>query len=203
MEHTKRIPSSVRREQILDAACELFAEFGFNGTTTRQLAEKVGCSETIIFRIFPTKEAIFETLFAEWSKADISPQQIDIIDGSALKTLESFYQKILQVKYFGPGQIIRAGWRREDLGRAAACRNGEEKWNTAYNNVLRESNDVVRTTIAPVIRYGQETGEIKSGDPILLAELFWCTISGLQATRQNYPDRYIQVEFSDLAPLFT
>ena len=42
MEQKKRISSSQRREQILDAACELFARQGFSSTTTRQLAEKVG-----------------------------------------------------------------------------------------------------------------------------------------------------------------
>ena len=34
---TKKVPGAVRREQILDAACELFAELGYSGTTTKQL----------------------------------------------------------------------------------------------------------------------------------------------------------------------
>ncbi len=201
MEHKKRISTEVRREQILDAACALFAELGFSGTTTKMLAEKVGCSETIIFRIFPSKEAIFETLFNEWSEADIGPERLAIIEGSALKTLEQFFLQIIPVKHLAAGQLVRTGWRREDLGRAAACRNGEEKWSAAYNEVLRSSNDVVRTTIAPVIRYGQEIGEIKAGDADLLAELLWCMICGLNRAKTNYPDRYIEVQFSDFAPL--
>lgn len=203
MENSKRVPSSVRREQILDAACELFAELGFTGTTTKQLSEKVGCSEAIIFRIFPTKDAIFEALFDEWKQADVNPQRLEIVHNSALETLEDFYQKMLNTKHFQAGQLIRAGWRRSDLGQAAACRNGEEKWNAAYQEVLRHSNDVVRTSIAPVIQYGQEKGEIKSGDPYLLAELFWCMICGLVTIRKNYPDRYIEVRFHDFVSLLT
>lgn len=203
MENNKRVPRSVRREQILDAACALFAEFGFSGTTTRQLAEKVGCNETIIFRIFPSKEAIFEALFDEWKQADINPEHLEILDGSALKTLEGFYQKMLNAKHFEAGQLIRAGWRRSDLGRAVTSRNGEEKWSTAYHEVLRYSNDVVRTTIAPVIRYGQQKREIKDGDPILLAELFWCMVCGVFSVKQNYPDRYIEISFDDFVSLLT
>lgn len=200
---TKKVPSDVRREQILDAACELFAEFGYNGTTTKQLAEKVGCSETIIFRIFPSKEAIFETLFEEWKQADVRPETLEIIDGSALKTLEQFYGKLMQAEDFSAGQLVRSGWRRKDLGRAVMSRNGEEKWKRAYREVLCQGNDVVRVTLAPVIRFGQQSGEIKDGDPELLAEFFWSIISGLVAIRKNYPDRYIEPQFSDIASLLS
>ena len=203
MENNKRIPSSVRREQILDAACELCAEFGFNGTTTKQLAEKVGCSETIIFRIFPSKDAIFEALFTEWKQADINPQGLEILNGSALQTLEAFYLKMLQAENFAAGQLVREGWRRSDLGRAVASRNGEEKWSTAYYEVLRHSNDVVRITIAPVIRYGQQKCEIKDGDSDLLAELFWCMVCGAIFVKRNYPERFIEISFQDFVSLLT
>lgn len=200
---TKKVPSAVRREQILDAACELFAEFGYSGTTTKQLAEKVGCSEAIIFRIFPTKEAIFETLFEEWKQADIEPETLDILDGSAMKTLEKFYGKLMEAEDFSAGQLVRTGWRRKDLGRAIMSRNGEEKWGNAYREVLRQSNDVVRVTLAPVIRFGQQNGEIKDGDPELLSEFFWSMVFGLVAIRRNYPDRYIEPQFRDIASLLS
>ena len=200
---TKKVPSAVRREQILDAACELFAELGYSGTTTKQLAEKVGCSEAIIFRIFPTKEAIFEALFEEWKQADIAPEYLEIIDHSAMKTLEVFFVWIMKAENFSMGQLIRTGWRRKDLGRAVMSRSGEEKWGNAYREVLRQSNDVVRVTLAPVIRFGQQNGEIKDGDPELLSEFFWSIISGLVAIRKNYPDRYIEPQFSDIASLLS
>ena len=108
MATTKKVPSAVRREQILDAACELFAEFGYSGTTTKQLAEKVGCSEAIIFRIFPTKEAIFETLFEEWKEAVMRQEEIEIIEGSALKTLKHFFAHVMQSEYVSSGNLVRS-----------------------------------------------------------------------------------------------
>ncbi len=56
--HT-RVPAEGRRQQILDVATELFARQGFNGTTTRQIAQRAAVNEAIIFRHFPTKEDLY------------------------------------------------------------------------------------------------------------------------------------------------
>jgi TetR/AcrR family transcriptional regulator len=53
------VPSDARRAQILEAAAELFAARGFAGTTTREIAGAVGASETVLFRLFPTKEHLY------------------------------------------------------------------------------------------------------------------------------------------------
>ncbi|MBZ5570152.1 MAG: TetR/AcrR family transcriptional regulator [Acidobacteriia bacterium] len=54
-----RIPAGERRQQILDLATELFARQGYQGTTTRQIAQQVRVNEAIIFRHFPTKEELY------------------------------------------------------------------------------------------------------------------------------------------------
>jgi AcrR family transcriptional regulator len=56
--HT-RVPAEGRRQQILDVATGLFARQGFNGTTTRQIAQRAAVNEAIIFRHFPTKEDLY------------------------------------------------------------------------------------------------------------------------------------------------
>src|SRR5438067_11309350 len=53
---TTRLSATDRRQQILGVATQLFARQGFNGTTTRQIAEKAHVNEAIIFRHFPTKD---------------------------------------------------------------------------------------------------------------------------------------------------
>src|SRR5262245_47345854 len=53
-----RLPADDRRSQILDAAFELFAERGFHGTKTRELARGAAVSEALVFHHFPTKEAL-------------------------------------------------------------------------------------------------------------------------------------------------
>ena len=48
-----------RRHQLLDAALEIFARKGFEGTTTKEVAAAAGVTEAIIFRHFPTKQALY------------------------------------------------------------------------------------------------------------------------------------------------
>src|SRR5262252_9133969 len=48
-----------RRHQLLDTALEIFARKGFEGTTTKEVAAAAGVTEAIIFRHFPTKQALY------------------------------------------------------------------------------------------------------------------------------------------------
>jgi len=54
-----RFSSADRREQILEVATGLFAQQGFQGTTTKVIAEKSGVTEALIFRHFPSKEELY------------------------------------------------------------------------------------------------------------------------------------------------
>jgi AcrR family transcriptional regulator len=49
---------------ILDAAIQFFAEKGF-AAQTRELAERLGISEPLIYRYFPTKDALIQQVFQE------------------------------------------------------------------------------------------------------------------------------------------
>ena len=56
---TRRTPDEVRR-LLLEAARALFAEQGYAGTSTREIAVKAGVSETLLFRHFGAKAKLFE-----------------------------------------------------------------------------------------------------------------------------------------------
>jgi AcrR family transcriptional regulator len=51
-----------RRQEILAAAMQLFAQKGFRGTTTRDLATQAEVNEAIIFRHFKTKEELYSAI---------------------------------------------------------------------------------------------------------------------------------------------
>src|SRR5438067_1640194 len=57
-----KLTGEERRAAIIQAVRHLFADKGFNGTTTRELAEAAGVSEALLYRHFPTKEALFEAI---------------------------------------------------------------------------------------------------------------------------------------------
>ncbi len=59
MQGKRRFSAHDRRQQIIEVAMELFARQGYEGTTTREIAEKARVNEAIIFRHFPHKEDLY------------------------------------------------------------------------------------------------------------------------------------------------
>jgi len=55
----RRLPSSVRQQQVLTAAVAAFAGGGYEGTSTDQVAHLAGVSQPYVVRIFGGKRALF------------------------------------------------------------------------------------------------------------------------------------------------
>jgi AcrR family transcriptional regulator len=51
-----------RRNQIVAIAAGLFSQKGFRGTTTKEIADRAGVSEAIIFRHFATKDDLYNAI---------------------------------------------------------------------------------------------------------------------------------------------
>jgi len=51
-----------RRRQLIETAIDLFAQKGFAGTTTREIAAAAGVNEAIIFRHFATKQDLYKAI---------------------------------------------------------------------------------------------------------------------------------------------
>jgi AcrR family transcriptional regulator len=62
MKSTSKLSSEERRAAIIKAVRWVFAEKGFHGTTTRELAEAAGVSEALLFKHFPNKEALYSAM---------------------------------------------------------------------------------------------------------------------------------------------
>lgn len=60
----KRMPVEDRRSQFLEAGIKLFAEHGFSANT-RMLAERLGITQPLLFRYFPTKDALLQAVLQE------------------------------------------------------------------------------------------------------------------------------------------
>jgi AcrR family transcriptional regulator len=62
---SRRLDREARRRQILAAALSCFAERGFSGTTTRELARRVGITEAALYRYYPSKESLYAAMIDE------------------------------------------------------------------------------------------------------------------------------------------
>lgn len=60
-----RMTSEERRAAIIHAACRIFAEKGFRGTTTRELAAAVGVTEPVLYEHFRTKRDLYSAIIEE------------------------------------------------------------------------------------------------------------------------------------------
>lgn len=69
-ESKKEIAREAMVERILDAAEQLFAEYGYHGVTVKDVAKKIGVSPTLLHYHFNGKESIFESVWAR--KAPLS-----------------------------------------------------------------------------------------------------------------------------------
>jgi AcrR family transcriptional regulator len=56
---TERKSKEERREEILDAALEVFAQKGLHGASTEEIAKRAGISQPYIFRLFGTKKELY------------------------------------------------------------------------------------------------------------------------------------------------
>lgn len=56
---TVRMSAGERRETVIRAAMAEFADGGLHGTSTESIARRVGVSQPYLFRLYPTKKAIF------------------------------------------------------------------------------------------------------------------------------------------------
>ncbi|OWU85939.1 hypothetical protein ATO6_03395 [Oceanicola sp. 22II-s10i] len=57
-----KMPSEQRKEQIIRAATELFAEAGYVGTSLRDVAEKCGMTKAALYYHYPDKESLLKAV---------------------------------------------------------------------------------------------------------------------------------------------
>jgi len=61
-QRAKRMPAEARKEVILAAASEFFARHGLEAST-RDLADRIGVRQALLYKYFPSKEALIESVF--------------------------------------------------------------------------------------------------------------------------------------------
>src|SRR5689334_23410856 len=87
---TRELPQADEvRNRILAAAEQVFAERGYAGATTREIAERAGIGKRMLFYYFPTEDAVYRAvleriiagLVAIYDHTRGEPGPIGLIDG--------------------------------------------------------------------------------------------------------------------------
>ena len=92
------------REEILDAAAELFTRHGYTGTSTRMIAEAVGIRQASMYHYFGTKDDILATLLETTVVASLDRARVLLDgDGPALA-------RLLELARFDVDQLAQSRW---------------------------------------------------------------------------------------------
>ena len=75
----KRLSPEARERLIAAAAVRFFAEHGFGGQT-RELARRIGITQPLLYRYFPSKEALIERVYQEVFVGHWNPQWEALIE---------------------------------------------------------------------------------------------------------------------------
>src|SRR5258708_985055 len=59
-----RLDCESRKCQILAAVHKIFSRKGLEGTTTRELAKEAGVSEALLYKHYPSKEALYKAMLS-------------------------------------------------------------------------------------------------------------------------------------------
>lgn len=102
--------AETRRDELVDAAMRAFAERGFYGTPTTDIAKEAGISQAYVFRLFPTKTDLFvavvERCFAKTLETFRAAADAAPADGEArLAAMAQAYVGLLQDRTVLLGQF--------------------------------------------------------------------------------------------------
>jgi AcrR family transcriptional regulator len=149
------------REEILDAAEQVFGQDGPRDGSLRRIAQQSGFSPAGIYVFFENKEALLaETLRRRGDEWIATVQVVAESDGSSMEKLHRIID--LAVDFFGRYPNFRLLLRHID------------RWTTIagpVDNAEGHYLDVV-TLLGSIMNRGQEKGEIRSGGNRQLAHLY-------------------------------
>ena len=95
----QRMKAGERREAVLAAAVTEFAARGLAGTSTEDVARRAGISQPYLFRLFPTKKALFLALVDRCFRqvaAAFEAAAADRVSGDALDAMGDAYHELLE-----------------------------------------------------------------------------------------------------------
>jgi AcrR family transcriptional regulator len=86
MANVPRLSAEARKVAIVAAVQDVFAEKGFDGTTTRELAKAAGVSEALLYKHFPSKESLYAAMLHGCAKGPTFAEASRILEHEASTT---------------------------------------------------------------------------------------------------------------------
>jgi AcrR family transcriptional regulator len=91
-----RLTADERRQSIIQSVMGLFADKGFDGTTTRELAQVAGISEALLFKHFPSKHSLYVSVLEACA---LEPGYAELVSNRILAKEASSSTLVLMVHF--------------------------------------------------------------------------------------------------------
>ena len=183
---TKR--GSKRRVQLLEVGARLFADQGYHGTTVGDICDSLGVGKGVFYWYFESKEALFSEILQE-SLLELRRAQeraIEAVDDPVAR-IEQGIRASIDFFRASPGflELIRTAARYEE-----------------FAGFVEKGQQIIAADTATHIKDGMARGEIRHGDPDLMAhgilgaifhfvEVYFGTTAGATADRPLLADEAV------------
>jgi AcrR family transcriptional regulator len=182
-----------RRRQIVEVASELFSQRGFNGATTKEIADRAGVSPAIIFRHFPSKEAIYSAILDHKLKQAAERIGGRLQDAAGRKDDRAFFGSLafgLLELYSKDPSLIRL--------LLFSALEGHDLSRMYYKTMSRQVRDHVRGYIKQRIA----DGAFRELDPIASSRVFLGMVTHHAQVVALYPYDDVKVSNRQMAEYF-
>lgn len=183
----KKNDSILTQEHILRVADEVFSEKGYYDTKTKEIAERVGVSEALIFKYFKNKDGLYAATF-HWQLQ----QLIHLAPSNKTDPMKELY---LFISAF----IFPENEKNKYAHLLYKMMRMQQEYNISH---LYQIGDAEKEVIMPLIKKAQETGAFIDGDPVSYAHIIWKFTSGAVSGIINYPNSFTLQDLNMFFSLF-
>lgn len=178
------------RKVICDAAIRIFDEKGYRAVTMRTIAAEIRCSPMKAYRYFKNKEAIFDQVrrVSYCALTEAARHAVDKAGGDPVASLAAFGEVYVGFALEKPAIYRILFELPQDKDQPAGEISEEEKqgWDQLHG----------------IFQQGIDAG-VLSGDPNMLAHMFWAGVHGLLSLHLADKLRYGQSLQSMIRPMIS
>ncbi|MFJ9431250.1 TetR family transcriptional regulator [Streptomyces sp. NPDC101490] len=180
----RRRDAAATRRRLLDAARDLFAEHGYEGATVRDIAERAGVNQALLFRYFGSKQGLLTEVVARGGLEQVRDTPPEELFETALRSMltrdpDGTEDRSLEV-------YLRSLGRGEET--AGALRELGEKYQSALASLSGAEDAALRADLAMawllgigILRTVVAREPLASADPEAVCRLVLGTLDGLWA----------------------
>jgi TetR/AcrR family transcriptional regulator len=173
-EQRRRRHQLLSREQLLDAAEEIFGRKGYHETTLKEVAELAEFSVGSVYSFFDNKDDLFRQIFVRRGSQFMEGLR-DVLTTTDAPPLEQLHRLVdFEVQWFREHRHFGRLFLRHASASLLPSEGGQDE-------VILANYAEAMELQADVFRRGQAAGSFRPGPPAVFARLFSGIISSFQA----------------------